>query len=227
MKKSLLLISFVTTVFIALASFTLAPKAPKTVVFFGDSITYAGAEPNGYIDLIRQKLKKKGKADKYNLIGAGIGGNKVPNLQERLERDVLSKNPDLVFIYIGINDVWHASYNPPSGTPIEQYEAGLKDIIGKIKASGAKVVLCTPSVIGEKKGGANAQDAELDRYAEVSRQVAKKTNVKLCDLRKAFTTYIEQHNPDNQEKGILTSDKVHLNQTGNELVAAQMMKFLK
>ena len=59
------------------------------VVFFGDSITQAGVQPGGYIAQINDSLVQKNKAPEYELIGAGIGGNKVYDLFLRLEPDVL------------------------------------------------------------------------------------------------------------------------------------------
>jgi lysophospholipase L1-like esterase len=76
---------------LALASFV-ADK-PKKVIFFGDSITQAGVKPNGYITRIGELLTGKNLGSKYELIGAGIGGNKVYDLYLRLESDVLEKNP--------------------------------------------------------------------------------------------------------------------------------------
>ncbi len=213
-----------------LTAFIPARRA-KTVVFFGDSITQAAVKPDGYISIINQQLGKEGKAEKYTLVGAGISGNKVPDLQKRLQTDVLAKNPDMVFIYIGINDVWHFSHpcckDKQGGTPADLFEAGLKDVIGKIKSSGAKVVLCTPSVIGEKTDGSNEQDTMLEQYANISRKVARETHVKLCDLRTAFIQDLKQHNNTNAGKGILTTDGVHLNAEGNKFVAQQMLAFLK
>ena len=49
----------------------------------------------------------------------------------------------------------------------------------------------------------------------------------LCDLRKAFLEQFEKtHNKDNAEKGILTSDRVHLNLAGHQFVADTMLKTL-
>jgi len=39
--------------------------------------------------------------------------------------------------------------------------------------------------------------------------------------------YNKQNNPDNKESGILTTDRVHLNDKGNQLVADEMWKVLK
>ena len=60
------------------------------VVFLGDSITQAGAGPGGYVTLVRETLDKEHKDLGVEVIGAGISGNKVPDLQGRLERDVIA-----------------------------------------------------------------------------------------------------------------------------------------
>src|SRR5205823_1432880 len=125
---------------------------------------------------------------------------------------------------IGINDVWHGQSDPAKGTPKDKFETGLKDIIKQIQDGGAKVILCTPSVIGEKKPGTNKLDAKLDEYADVSRSVAKEMKVPLCDLRKAFQDYETANNKDDQEKSVLTGDGVHLNDAGNKLVADAILK---
>ncbi len=190
------------------------------IVFLGDSITQAGVGKNGYVTLIKNELSEKHKDLGIEVIGAGISGNKVPDLQRRLDKDVLAKKPTVVVIYIGINDVWHGEKDPAKGTPTDKFEDGLKEIIGKCKDAGARVILCTPSVIGEKPDGSNSLDAKLDEYADVSRKVAKATGVQLCDLRKAFVDQLKKVNDtDKKEKGVLTSDRVHLNDAGNKFVA--------
>jgi len=198
-------------------------KKGERIVFFGDSITQGGVGPKGYVTVIKNTLAEKHKDLGIEVIGAGISGNKVPNLQSRLEKDVLAKKPTLVVIYIGINDVWHGETDPAKGTTTEKFEAGLTEIVGKIKAAGARVVLCTPSVIGEKKAGANKLDAKLDEYSDITRKVAKATGSDLCDLRKAFQDHLAKSNPDDKEKGILTGDRVHLNDAGNKFVAEAIL----
>jgi isoamyl acetate esterase len=198
-------------------------KSGDRVVFLGDSITQAGAGPKGFISIIRSTFAEKHPDTKVEFLGAGISGNKVPDLQGRLERDVLAKKPTVVFIYIGINDVWHGENDPAKGTSKDAYKAGLEDVIKRIQGSGARVILCTPTVIGEKKAGTNKNDARLDEYAAISRSVAKDLKVPVCDLRTAFLTSLKGHNPENKDRGILTGDGVHLNDAGNKLVAEQMM----
>ena len=201
-----------------------ALKAGDRIVFLGDSITQGGVSPNGYVTLVKQQLENLSLDPAVEVIGAGISGNKVPDLQNRLERDVLSKKPTVVVIYIGINDVWHSESG--RGTSKENYEQGLKEIIGKIRAAGGRVILCTASVIGEKTDGSNKLDKMLDEYCDISRTVAADTKVQLLDLRKAFLDHLKANNKDNKEAGVLTSDRVHLNNAGNRFVANQMLAAL-
>lgn len=197
-----------------------SPLADNEVIaFFGDSITQGGANPGGYCRLIGDAIGEHHASRGVKIVYAGISGNKVPDLQSRLDRDVLSQKPTIVFIYIGINDVWHSTQG--QGTPKDKFESGLRDLIAKIKAAGARIVLCTPSMIGEKSDGTNPLDLMLEEYSAISRAVASETGVTLCDLRKAFLDHLREHNPENKDRGILTGDGVHLNGAGNEFVAAQ------
>ncbi len=201
-------------------------KANDRIVFLGDSITQGGAGPKGYVSLVREELDKNAKDLKVEVIGAGISGNKVPDLENRLEHDVLSKKPTVVVIYIGINDVWHGENDASKGTMPERFESGLGGIVEKIQASGARVILATPSLIGERKDGGNKLDANLDLYAGITRKLAAEKKTGLADLRRAFLDHVAKNNPENREAGILTSDRVHLNDAGNRFVAVEMLKAL-
>lgn len=203
---------------------SMAPAKKTRIVFFGDSITQMGMNKGGYIDRIQTAINGKGKQDEYELVGAGIGGNKVYDLYLRLEEDVLDKNPDVVVIYVGINDVWHKTSG--IGTDIEKYEKFYVAIIKKLQAKNIKVVVCTPSVIGERRNSANQQDIDLDAYSKVIRKLAKQYNCVLVDLRIAFAKYERDNNPTDKESGILTTDRVHLNDAGNQLVADELIKGL-
>ena len=86
--------------------------------------------------------------------------------------------------------------------------------------------ICTPSTIGEKTDFSNEQDGDLNRYSNIIRKIANESKVQLIDLRDIFHGYELANNKDNKDRGILTSDGVHLNEAGNRFVAEQMMKAL-
>jgi lysophospholipase L1-like esterase len=81
-------------------------------------------------------------------------------------------------------------------------------------------------VIGEKTDHTNQQDGDLNHYSQIVRNLAAQFHTGLVDLRKAFLEYNLRNNPENNEKGILTEDRVHLNPRGNQLVADEMLKVI-
>ncbi|GGB93575.1 SGNH/GDSL hydrolase family protein [Dyadobacter sediminis] len=220
-----ILFKFLKVAFVALPLLAMRQDKPLRVIFFGDSITQAGVSPTGYITKMTEMLKAQGKESQYELMGAGIGGNKVYDLYLRLEDDVLSKKPDVVFIYVGINDVWHkTTYG--TGTDPDKYVKFYEALIKKMKAQNIRVIVCTPTVIGERNDASNPQDGDLNYYSRLIREIATRNNLQLCDLRKYFQDYLAQNNPKNEEKGILTTDRVHLTDNGNKFLAEKMMEAL-
>jgi lysophospholipase L1-like esterase len=220
MKK--LLIAF--SACLALLSFNSKQKKQR-IVFFGDSITEAGVKPTGFITRIGAMLKEKGLDNNYELLGAGIGGNKVYDLYLRMEDDVLAKSPDIVVIWVGVNDVWHKKTSG-TGTDADKFEKFYNAIIKKLQAKNIKVLICTPAAIGEKTDFSNELDGDLNKYAAIIRNIAKNNNCQLIDLRKMTLDYDLKNNPDNKDRGILTTDGVHLNDAGNNAVADIMYKSL-
>ena len=154
-----------------LLSFAFMPQKKNKVIFFGDSITQQGANTGGYILRVDSMCKQEGMGDKFEFIGAGIGGNKVYDLYLRMEDDVLAKNPDIVIIYIGVNDVWHKATSG-TGTDPDKFERFYNAILKKLKDRNIKVILCTPAVIGEKTDFTNQQDGDLNSYSNIIRGLA-------------------------------------------------------
>jgi lysophospholipase L1-like esterase len=220
MKKLL----FIATIFLLSSAF--APQKKTKVIFFGDSITELGVKRDkyvGYILKMDSMLKLEKKNDQYELTGSGISGNKVYDLYLRLEEDVLSKNPDVVVIYVGVNDVWHKTLLG-TGTDADKFEKFYQAIIKKLKDRNIKVILCTPAVVGEKTDMSNPLDGDLNRYSNIIRDLAKTNSLPLIDLRKKFQEYLKANNPENKEKEVLTYDRVHMNNKGNQLLADEMWK---
>jgi len=227
MKKILIILTLMMTSCIS---------SNKKIVFLGDSITQNAVinseDFKGFISLLGENVDQN-----TELIGKGIGGDKVSDLLTRYRDDVIKLNPDIVFIYIGINDVWH-KYDYGTGTDIDLYENGLRQIITDLKENGVEVILCTPTVIGENNGEftlvnqfkdietMETMNNDLDDYSDVIRKLSREFDTKLLDLRKIFMQYISENNPENKSKGVLTTDGVHLNNLGSKLIADEMIRFI-
>jgi lysophospholipase L1-like esterase len=222
MGKLILLTTFICCLF--LLSFRGDKK--KKVLFFGDSITQMGVKKGGYIDLINQDLAYKGLADKFEIVGAGIGGNKIYDLYLRMDKDVLEQKPEVVFIWVGVNDVWHKS-SLGTGTDYDKFGKFYDAVVKKLQSNGIKVILVTPAAIGERNDYSNEQDGDLNLYSGWIRKYAADNTLGLVDLRKTFHDYIVANNPSNVDRGILTTDRVHLNEKGNALVATEMWKAMQ
>ena len=201
-------------------------EGKKKIVFFGDSITELGVKKGGYIDLLNTRIANNGQSNQYELLGAGIGGNKIYDLYLRLEKDVLNKNPNVVVVWVGVNDVWHKSMMG-TGTDYDKFGLFYNELVQKIQAKGAKVILVTPAVIGERYDQSNPQDGELNLYSNWIRKYATQKEITLVDCRKLFLEYSAKHNPKQVDKGILTYDRVHLNDAGNQLVADAIWEAIK
>jgi len=196
------------------------------VLFLGDSITDAGGisrewsadrfDGPGWLSHISRRATDRPDL-RLQLVNRGIGGNRVPDLLARLQADVLDADPTVVVLYIGINDVWHTTSG--AGTSENDYTRGLAELVRTLRAAGIRVLLCTPSVIGEKTEGENDLDELLTRYTAISRNTAQELDVPLCDLSVAFRTWLSSHNPRNVASGLLTTDGVHLTDEGNRLLA--------
>ena len=192
-------------------------KDGQKIGFLGDSITQAGAEPQGYVTLVIRGLEANGI--KAGSIPAGIGGHKSNQMLERLDRDVLSKKPDWMTLSCGVNDVWHGA----NGIPLEPYKKNITEIVEKCQAAGVKVMILTATMIGEDAPNSNNQ--KLAAYNDFLRDLAKKKKCRLADLNADMQAAIAKAKAESNYQGnLLTSDGVHMNPAGNRMMATGVLK---
>jgi lysophospholipase L1-like esterase len=198
-------------------------KQGDRIVFFGDSLTFLAAKEDaktgvtkGYLRIVRDKLNETHKGQNIEVNWVATGGHTVPDLLKRLEKDVLPKKPSIVVIQIGCNDARRISK--------DLFKSSLEELIDRLQKANIQVVQCTLTSVGEKHDGTNKDDAKLEEFAQIEREIAKAKNVPVNDLRKAFVGYWKEHNPKNEPKGILTYDGNHFNDAGHRFVAEQMLR---
>lgn len=164
--------------------------------------------------------------NKLELTGAGVGGNTISDLLQRVDKDVLLRGADIVIVYIGINDVWHQQHQITAADE-QRFVADYSTLINKLHEAKIKTFLCTPTVIGELPSMQNPLDPYLDSYSQDIESLAQQHELTVVDLRKTFKEYLNEYNLNGLQAGILTADGVHLNQKGNELVAEAVWKVLR
>lgn len=221
-EKLLLFAVFVASMLLMAGNYK---RKRKKIVFFGDSITNYGARPGGYIARIVRLQKEAEIEYKYELAGAGVEGDTIFDLYQRADKDILSQGADIAVIFIGINDVVYKLNGRGKGE--KEFEAVYEALIKKLDAAAIRIVLCTLAVIGEKLHYLNEPDADIEIYNEIIRNIGAKHDLPVVDLRRAFINYNLINNVSNNELGMLTYDKVHLNDNGNQLVAEEIWKVLQ
>ena len=175
----------------------LIENGPITIVAFGDSVTH-GAVAHDEIDyetVYWNRLKKKiNNLRNYvpvNVINAGIGGITAKDSLKRMDKQVLSHNPDLIIVCFGLNDV--------NGT-LEDYLNSLEEIFDKAQKSGAEVIFMTPNMLNTSvlddtaeehyeyaiKTAKMQNEGRMDLYMESAVRLATRMGVKVCDCYKKW-----------------------------------------
>ena len=207
-------------------------KSGDKIAFLGDSITAGGwGSPSGYVRLVIAGLKANGI--EAEAVPAGISGHKSDQMLARLEKDVLSKKPQWMTLSCGVNDVWHG----PRGVPLDDamaavgkydekaaargtYKKNITAIIDQATAAGVRPVILTATVIKEDLGG--ELNAKVAPYNDFLRELAKEKKIPLADLNAMFQEKIKAANQPG--KNVLTSDGVHMNAAGNEVMATGVLQ---
>lgn len=116
--------------------------------FTGDSITDAGRDRtdptslgDGYVSLVARAPELEGA----HVSNSGIAGNRAIDLVERWERDVLAARPDVLSIYVGINDVWRR-FDSGDPTTDEDFAARLRGVLDHVPA-GVRVLMVEPFLL--------------------------------------------------------------------------------
>jgi len=135
MKKTLFFLLAAAILFLGYRIFVSQPQVQKgsipydTIICFGDSLTFGtGAVPG--MDYPSQLSKMISKP----VINAGAPGDTTASALTRLQRDVLSKSPDLVLITLGGNDL-------KNGVAKDVAFKNLKRIVKSIQGQGARVII--------------------------------------------------------------------------------------
>jgi len=190
------------------------------IAFLGDSITAQGAGgPGGYVRLVISGLEANGI--KTEAIPAGISGHKSNQMLERLERDVLAKKPTWMTLSCGVNDVWHGA----KGIPLEQYKQNITKIVDRCLAANIKVMILTSTMITEDQASENNQ--KLAAYNAFLRTLAVEKKCALADLNtemQAALALAKKNQPRPSNGNYLTRDGVHMNPTGNQMMALGVLQ---
>ena len=177
-----------------------APSAGGAVAL-GDSITIGSTERRAE-DSWFEQLACTGDPPVRYAHNAGIHGHTTEQMLARLDHDVLSREPDTVFVLGGTNDVL-------SGVPQAETIAHLREIVGRSRAAGAEVYLGT---IPPQEAVPFAAAATGDLNAAIV-ALAEEVDVPVLDFHAALV------DTDDSYRDGLFADMVHPSVAGAEVMA--------
>ena len=110
-------------------------KKKSTILFLGDCITGWNRNMNdpddlgnGYVARISDAIKNY----RIKVINKGTDEHRTIDLLNEYEENILKIKPDVITIFIGMNDVWH-HFAKGVETTNEEFEYNFKTVLEKIK----------------------------------------------------------------------------------------------
>lgn len=191
---------------ISMAVLLQAASAPKTILFFGDSLTagYGLSPDQAFPALIGKMLNDKGIETK--IINAGLSGETSAGGLTRIDW-VLRQPIDVFVLELGPNDGLR-------GLPLEQTEQNLQAIIDKVKAKYPKARI----VIAGMMVPPNMGPEYSQKFKAIFPRLAAKNNATLIPFLLEDVAGIESLN---------LGDRIHPNVEGHKIVADNIIKTIE
>lgn len=198
----------------------------KSIVFLGDSVT--AESRSNYISLFLNRLSQEIDASKVGVINSGVDSNTVLDVIDRVPDVVDEYNPDIVSIFVGINDskIFHYIKRPLLSP--ELFTESYQSLIDRINVTRKRVFLLItpPRLLFEEINESNYLDdywywipSEYEKYVQGIRYIATSNNYLLAD---AYTAFIN----DRSNKRLFYDDGVHPNIYGHQLIAKEIANAL-
>ncbi|MFI6428221.1 SGNH/GDSL hydrolase family protein [Promicromonospora sp. NPDC050880] len=145
----------------------------ERLVFVGDSITDAGRDRgddtslgDGYVSLVARDLPAA------RVINRGIGGDRAVDLESRWERDVAPTAPDVLTLYVGVNDMWRR-FDSADPTSAQAFEATYRRLLDRVPGS-PRLVLVEPFLLPVREEQHGWLDDLAGKRAVVTRLAAER-----------------------------------------------------
>ena len=145
------------------------------------------------------------------VINVGISGNRAIDLRDRWHIDVVEQHPQLLSVYVGINDTWrrYDSNDATSAATFEDnYRACLADVGG-----ASRVLLVEPFVLPVNEEQEHWHE-DLDEKRAVVARLAAERGYGFVPLQSLLSAAAEQHGA-----AALAQDGVHPTELGHRLIA--------
>ncbi|MCB2209591.1 SGNH/GDSL hydrolase family protein [bacterium] len=205
---------------------TLIFKSRQTIEFIGDSITDCGRrEPphqplgDGYVRKIHDLLRAGYPELDLSVVNRGISGDRVPDLQTRWQEDAIALNPDWLFIYIGINDVWRFfEFERSEAVPLADFERIYRQLLTDTLSNTQSDVRLISPYLAEKDPDDPFRKKLMD-YQTVVDTLGDDFELSVIHLQPAFDWAMLS-----QPADYWTADRVHPTEVGHTLIALTILR---
>lgn len=194
----------------------------KKLLFFGDSITdgqrnYMNRDDLGvgYVKRIAECLVHSEK-----VINRGVNGERMRELLARIEGDVLLEKPDVVTLFIGINDTWR-KFDSGDETMLSEFEKGYRELIERMRDAGIFVILVSPYLL-EIDDVFYTWRSDLDPKIAMIEQLAYEYGCLFIPLDSIMQGYANVFG-----KAELAYDGVHPSEKGKEIIATTWLSYYR
>lgn len=191
---------------------------PTRLVFAGDSITDAGRDRtdpgslgDGYVSLVADALSSA-DAD-VAVLNAGISGNRVRDLERRWSADVLTQEPDVLTLFIGINDTWRR-FDADDPTTVEAFEEGYRRLLASLDGDAAPRLIVMEPYLLPVREDQEAWLEDLDPKRGVVRRLAAERGATLVPLHELLSAEAQTYGA-----AELAPDGVHPTPLGSRIIA--------
>ena len=209
----------------------------KTIVFQGDSITDMARGRNSwdknhlyghsYVFLIASKLGFERPESKTVFYNRGNSGDRCTDVQARWREDALDLKPDIISLFVGINDIIMDVENG-NGVSSEDYEKTLCRIIETTKKElpDTRFILCEPIFfISPAKKEYREEFAErVPQQQRAVRRIAEKYGCVFVPLQDDFNRMYTSYPELGEEYWIW--DGIHPTAAGHQLIARKWLKII-
>ena len=199
------------------------------ILFQGDSITDAGRDRrnyhhlgNGYpkyaVELIRQAYPNRD----FEFINLGISGNRTDQLFDRLYKDAIEIQPDIISILLGINDIWHRYLEHKIATTDEQIELNYRTILKEIRSkTNAKIMILSPYLLDCE--GKDQMREDLKNVLPIIKKLADE----YADVYVPLNEYFEEAMKTMPTPRFYSNDGVHPNTIGAAFIGERYAEAIK
>ncbi|TXK19013.1 GDSL-type esterase/lipase family protein [Homoserinibacter sp. GY 40078] len=187
------------------------------LLFIGDSITDAGRRTDpeglgdGYVRRVAESFAQRG--DQREIVNRGISGDRIGDLRDRWETDVLALAPSTLSVYVGINDTWRR-FDHGVVTEAEHFEAVYRGMLEEAVAGSAPRLVLVEPFLTPVRDEQHEWLGDLEGKRDAVAALASAFQAAFVPLHRILTNAAAHHGPE-----AIAADGVHPTPLGSELIA--------